>query len=130
MSYRPENRVQIQILLHFLKLSLPGSPPPPPPPSSSSSPGFSRKRKRSQEPPMPPTTIEDELEAFMDKLSMWQLIGNLDIPGTKPSPVDITSKEKRDWIQIFAEDVVEHQLGQFFLIQGQDIIYFFFLNRV
>jgi hypothetical protein len=108
ISYRPENRVQIQILLYFLKLSLPGSPPPLP------SPGSSRKRKRPREPPMPSTTIEDELEAFMDKLSMWQLIANLDIagvPGTKPSPVDITSKEKRDWIQIFAEDVVERQLG-------------------
>ena len=48
----------------------------------------------------------------MDKLSMWQLIGNLDVvdtPGTKISSSNLTSKENRDWIQIFAEDVVERQ---------------------
>ena len=98
------NRVQVQILLYFLKLSLPGPPPPPP--------GPSRKRKRFREPPTPSTTIEDELEAFMDKLSMWQLIGNLDVvgmPGTKISSPNLASKENRDWIQIFAEDVVERQ---------------------
>ena len=100
-----KSRVQIQILLYFLKLSLPG-PPPPPPPSSS------KKRKRPQEPPAPSTTIEDELEAFMDKLSMWQLLGNLDVvgkPEAKISSPNLTSKESRDWIQIFAEDIVERQ---------------------
>jgi hypothetical protein len=96
------DRVQIQILLYFLKLSLPGPPPPPPP-------GSSKKRKRSRVPPTPSTTIEDELEAFMDKLSVWQLIGNLDVPGSKISTPNPTSKENRDWIQIFAEDVVERQ---------------------
>lgn len=98
------NRVQIQILLYFLKLSLPG--PPPPPPASS------KKRKRSREPPTPSTTIEDDLEAFMDKLSMWQLIGNLDVvgmPAANISSPNLTSKETRDWIQIFTEDVVERQ---------------------
>ena len=48
----------------------------------------------------------------MDKLSMWQLIGSLDVvdtPGTKISSSNLTSKENRDWIQIFAEDVVERQ---------------------
>ena len=96
--------MQIQILLYFFKLSLPGPPPPPP--------GSSKKRKRSREPPTPSTTIEDELEAFMDKLSMWQLIGNLDVAGmpeSKISSPNPTSKDKRDWIQIFAEDVVERQ---------------------
>ena len=98
------NRVQIQILLYLLKLSLPGPPPPPP--------GSSKKRKRPREPPTPSTTIEDELEAFMDKLSMWQLIGNLDVvgmPETKISSPNLSAKENRDWIQIFAEDVVERQ---------------------
>ena len=98
------NRVQIQILLYLLKLSLPGPPPPPP--------GTFKKRKRSREPREPSTTTEDELEAFMDKLSMWQLIGNLDVvgmPGTKISSSNLTSKENRDWIQVFSEDVVEHQ---------------------
>ena len=90
-----ENRVQIQILLYFLKLSLPGSPPPPP--------ESTKKQKRSREPPTPSTTTEDELEAFMDKLSMWQLIGNLDIVGVPGT------KEERDWTQIFAEDIVERQ---------------------
>ena len=99
-----EKRVQIQILLHFLKLSLPGPPPP--------SPSSPKKRKRSREPPTPSTTIEDGLEAFIDKLSMWQLIRNLDvagIPGAKTSSPSRKSKEERDWIQIFAEDVVERQ---------------------
>ena len=94
-------RVQIQILLYLLKLSLPGPPPPPP--------GSTKKRKRSREPPTPSTTIEDELEAFMDKLSVWQLIGNLDVPGSKISSPNLASKGNRDWIQIFAEDVVERQ---------------------
>jgi hypothetical protein len=43
-------RVQIQILLYFLKLSLPGSAP----------------------------VARDRLESFMDKLSMWQLMHRLD----------------------------------------------------
>jgi hypothetical protein len=81
-----------------MKLSL---PPPPP--------GSSKKRKRSGEPPTPSTTVEDELEAFMDKLSMWQLIGNLDVVGMPGTSPNLTSKEKRDWIQIFSEDVVERQ---------------------
>jgi len=105
MADKKKNRVQIQILLHFLKLSLPGPPPPPPPDSS-------KKRKRSREPPTPFNTIEDELEAFMDKLSMWQLIRNLDvagIPGTQTSSPNTISKEGRDWTQIFAEDIVERQ---------------------
>ncbi|KAF8817112.1 hypothetical protein BYT27DRAFT_7075504 [Phlegmacium glaucopus] len=87
---RMERReVQIQILLYFLKLSLAGSLPPPP--------DSSKKRKRSREPPAPSTTIEDELEAFMDKLSMWQLIGSLDvagIPGMKTSSPNRISKEE------------------------------------
>jgi hypothetical protein len=96
--------VQIQILLYLLKLSLPGPPPPPP--------GSSKKRKRPREPATPSTTIEDELEAFMDKLSMWQLIGNLDVIGMPEAKIplpNLISKENRDWIQIFAEDVVERQ---------------------
>ena len=87
-----------------MKLSLPGPPPP--------LPGSSKKRKRSREPPTPSTTIEDDLEAFMDKLSMWQLIGNLDVvgmPEAKISSPNLASKENRDWIQIFTEDVVERQ---------------------
>lgn len=48
----------------------------------------------------------------MDKLSMWQLIRNLDvagIPGTQTSSPNTISKEGRDWTQIFAEDIVERQ---------------------
>jgi hypothetical protein len=48
----------------------------------------------------------------MDKLSMWQLIGNLDVIGMPEAKIplpNLISKENRDWIQIFAEDVVERQ---------------------
>lgn len=48
-------------------------------------------------------SIEDRLEAFMDKLSMWQLVNKLD------AAVSDVNKDKRDWMQIFCEDVVESQ---------------------
>jgi hypothetical protein len=77
-------RVQIQTLLHFLILSLPG--------------------------PHPPTTtseaIQDRLELFMDKLSMWQLMHGLE---SKKNENTINSKDDRDWMQVFCEDIVGPQ---------------------
>ncbi|KAJ7237279.1 hypothetical protein B0H12DRAFT_1238237 [Mycena haematopus] len=58
---------QVQVLLYLLKLSLPGPPEVPSP---------SKKRRKIGEPPAPST--EDRLEAFMDKLPMWQLVNPLD----------------------------------------------------
>ncbi|KAI0668159.1 DNA replication regulator SLD3-domain-containing protein [Trametes maxima] len=103
---RMERReVQIQILLHFLLLTLPGngaSPfagaqpdpadafPLPPPPLS---PSKSKKRKRKERvmghgvpPPAAPPGVgaaptqplEERLESYMDKLAMWQLMRSVD----------------------------------------------------
>jgi hypothetical protein len=88
---RPQ-RVQVQILLYMVKLALPG----PPPQREISSP--SKKRRKLDDPPSP--TLEDRLEAFMDKLSMWQLVSTLD-EGL------LHRKDDRDWMQVFCEDVVE-----------------------
>ncbi|OCH95594.1 hypothetical protein OBBRIDRAFT_745341 [Obba rivulosa] len=114
---RMERReVQIQILLHFLLLSLPGVPTIDDTRSSSSSP---RKRKRHQRDDPPPSisVLEEHLEFLMDKLSMWQLMASLDgtAGGTPGKPTasrpDVKGKQKaedeRDWMQIFCEDVVE-----------------------
>ncbi|KAF8186022.1 hypothetical protein BJ912DRAFT_972640 [Pholiota molesta] len=91
---RMERReVQIQILLYFYKLSLPGPLP-----------RAKKPRKRKLQPVEPVVTTEEHLEAFMDKLSMWQLVGSLD--RAKPT----TSQKKtdeRDWTQAFLEDIVE-----------------------
>ncbi|KAK0491401.1 hypothetical protein IW261DRAFT_86640 [Armillaria novae-zelandiae] len=102
---RMERReVLIQILLHLLILSLPA--PPPPPPSESPS----RKRKK-QSPRKNASrtliqTTEDRLEAFMDKLSMWQLINVVE--QSSASSKDDKDAEL-DWIQRFFRDVVEPQ---------------------
>ncbi|KAK0190564.1 hypothetical protein F5146DRAFT_930988 [Armillaria mellea] len=92
----------IQILLHLLILSLPG----PPPPSESPS----RKRKK-QSPRKNASrtliqTTEDRLEAFMDKLSMWQLI---DVVEQSPTPSKDDKEAELDWIQRFFRDVIEPQ---------------------
>ena len=65
-----------------------------------------KKRKRSSRKVLqdqPTLSTEDYLESFMDKLSMWQLIRGLET--SKPS----VESGDRDWIQLFAEDIVERQ---------------------
>ncbi|RXW11993.1 hypothetical protein EST38_g13862 [Candolleomyces aberdarensis] len=86
--------VQIQILLYYLKLSLPPAP-------TSSKPKGKRKRSTSSE-----RLTEDYLEAFMDKLSMWQLLNS--VQSTSMNSSSTAKKEnERDWMQIFCEEVVE-----------------------
>lgn len=91
-------RVKLQILLHLLKLSLPGpSPPsesPPPPP---------KKRKRQQ--PEAVLTTTDCLELLVDKLSTWQLVGDSNALQGNTAKGD----DERDWVQVFCEDLVERQ---------------------
>ncbi|KAK7679006.1 hypothetical protein QCA50_017950 [Cerrena zonata] len=121
---RVEKReVLIQIILHFLVLTRPEPPmdqrdpsPDPLPPSQSP-----RKRKRKAPPSdtlLPNSEIEDQLEAFMDKLCMWQLTSALDnittgkTPGTNGKPGTTTqgnqkTSDERDWMQKFCEDVIE-----------------------
>ncbi len=125
-------RVQIQILLYFLLVSLPkdragpssedagtaiaDSLPLPP----SLSPSKSKKRKhkdrgrsRAQDPP--PQLLEERLESYMDKLAMWQLMQAVDSSlgrrgGTSQSAIGKEKqkqKDDRDWMQVFCEDMVE-----------------------
>ncbi|KAG5732729.1 hypothetical protein E4T56_gene16704 [Termitomyces sp. T112] len=87
---------QIQILLYFLKLSLPKSPPSPTPDK--------KKGKRSLPvSPLKPSS-EDCLEIFMDKLSMWQLMDGLEI-----SKAEGPKDKQLDWIQTFYEKIVKPQ---------------------
>jgi hypothetical protein len=59
--------------------------------------------------------VEDHLEAFMDKLAMWQLVGRIDDASNRGSArttkMDRNGNDERDWIQIFVEDVVEPWWG-------------------
>ncbi|KAE9409198.1 hypothetical protein BT96DRAFT_1012792 [Gymnopus androsaceus JB14] len=87
------------ILLHLLILSLPGPLPPPPQSPEMSS---VKRRKRPRKKTAPIATPEDRLEAFMDKLSMWQLMGDL---GT--NEVATKAKDELDWIQSFCQNIVE-----------------------
>ncbi|KAG1876830.1 hypothetical protein C8R48DRAFT_688732, partial [Suillus tomentosus] len=107
-----QREVQIQILLYFLKLSLPGPctplPPVEVPPTDNISfispikPNRSRKKKKEKPNLIIPSSIE-RLESFMDKLSMWQLVSLMNI---SRSEIMIHNKNERDWMQKFCEDVV------------------------
>lgn len=80
-----------------------------------------RKRKRKTPPPdnmFSNDEVEDRLEAFTDKLCMWQLTNALDdivASNTSTSKQAMTASSKgkqkavdeRDWMQIFCEDVIE-----------------------
>ncbi|KAJ3750912.1 hypothetical protein DFH05DRAFT_1567457 [Lentinula detonsa] len=99
---RMERReVQIQILIHLLILSLPGPIPPRPDSPEMSS---VKRRKRPRKKTARITTPEERLEAFMDKLSMWQLMGDLDANG-KTRATDKANNEL-DWIQLFCSNIV------------------------
>ncbi|THV08179.1 hypothetical protein K435DRAFT_847070 [Dendrothele bispora CBS 962.96] len=115
----------VQILFHLLIVSLPGPRPLPKSnlneisaPSSPSAPTSAlpelshvkrRKMKRQKKnvvpkPPAPSLNTEDHLERLMDKLSMWQLMGDLDPTGTTKR-----KKDELDWMQLFCRNVVEPQ---------------------
>ncbi|KAG6830394.1 hypothetical protein H0H87_008281 [Tephrocybe sp. NHM501043] len=89
---------QIQILLYFLKLSLPGPPPLPPSP-------IKKKGKRSNHETKVEPSFEDCLEALIDKLSVWQLMDGVQnlskSEGLRDKPLD--------WMQTFFEDIVKPQ---------------------
>lgn len=111
-------RVLVQILLHFLCLSLtPKLAPPPlaspmpkkrkrkdsistPLPRSSSSP-YKRGRKRKRMLSPPPFSVEDNLEMLSDQVSMWQAVDD-DVDKFLKRPND----NERDWMRVFCEDVV------------------------
>ena len=71
-------RVQIQIILNPLRLSLSLSAPPLPAPSGSPKKG---RRSVRPQPAVPVLPSDDHLKVFMDNLSMWQLVASLDLLG-------------------------------------------------
>ncbi|KAG9223866.1 hypothetical protein CCMSSC00406_0007728 [Pleurotus cornucopiae] len=92
---RMERReVLTQILLYMLKLTLPAPPQPERSPKR-------RKRKGRTDEPANSLAPEDILESFMDKLSAWQHIQNLEPTAS--------TKDDLDWMQTFCQDVVEPQ---------------------
>lgn len=106
---RMERReVQIQILLHFLVLSLPG-----PHPAPTTSP---KKRKRATSVHGSPSKagpeersdiLEARLESFMDKLSTWQLLSSLDQDQDAKGKAKEANPDALDWMQTFCRDIVE-----------------------
>lgn len=107
--------MQIQILLHFLVLSLPGAPPltteepRPELPTHLSPSKKKRRRSRKEATPPPPLSLEAYLELFMDKFSMWQLVATVNGQDTERKRAKGKQKavDERDWMQVFCEDVVE-----------------------
>ncbi|TFY80051.1 hypothetical protein EWM64_g3957 [Hericium alpestre] len=110
-------RAQIQILIHLLRLTLPG---PCPPPTNRPVPALPRKRRRLQhvsssdtEEATPEHILEDRLESLMDRLVLWQMAlpatdaeqDAFDTEGTQQQAA--IGKELRDWTQEFCEDVVQ-----------------------
>jgi hypothetical protein len=93
--------VQIQILLHLFRLCHPT--PYPVPRSANGTSASPKKRKQRKQPPT--LSLEDKLESLMDKLAMWQLLSSIDDHGINTSNSG-KSKDDRDWMQIFCEDVV------------------------
>lgn len=85
-------RIQIQILLHLIKLSLRG----PSPPETSTTPLKKRKRTKATGPPV--ASLKDRLQTFMDKAATRQLLAQTS--GTQ-------DPDKNDGIQIFCAEVVE-----------------------
>jgi len=118
-------RVLVQILLHFLFLSLTSKSAPPPLVStpqkrrrrkdhvasfsavdaphlseSSSSP-YKRGRRRKRVPSPPPFSVESNLDMLTDQVSMWQAVDD-DVDKFLKRPND----NDRDWMCVFCEDVV------------------------
>jgi len=82
-----------------MKLSLPGPP-------EEASPK-KRKRKERREPTTPSLSLENNLEAFMDKLSMWQLMASLEDKAKLATTA--SNKDDLDWMQLFFAECVNPQ---------------------
>lgn len=74
------------------------------------SPSKKRRRPRKEAtPPLPTLALEEYLELFMDKLSMWQLMATLDEQDAERKRAKGKQKavDERDWMQMFCEHIVE-----------------------
>jgi hypothetical protein len=49
-------------------------------------------------------TLEDRLESFMDKLSVWQMMATINLTTADATSSQLTTQ--RDWMQDFCENVV------------------------
>ncbi|GBE85994.1 hypothetical protein SCP_0805180 [Sparassis crispa] len=108
--------VQIQILLHLLLLSQSGpSQPGEVEPVRAEIPvqlmlSPSKRKRKQRDPSLRPLPLEEGLEFFMDKLSMWQLMASLEEEDAKRHVYGKGKQravDDRDWIQVFCEDIVE-----------------------
>ena len=111
----------IQILLCFLLLSLPGpseTEQTSPKVHSIDAPSPSPKKRKRSTADRIPIQLDERLESFMDRLSMWQLMGDIDEtaggdqsgPPSRPGPHDKgkgKAMDERDWMQKFGEDIVQ-----------------------
>ncbi|GJJ11489.1 hypothetical protein Clacol_005722 [Clathrus columnatus] len=76
------------------------------PPTESMS--FKRERAKPEKTKKSHIDIEERLELLMDRLSIAQLMANLQISVHPPSqPSTSTPPQVRDWMQVFCEDVVK-----------------------
>jgi hypothetical protein len=101
--------VQIQILLLFLILSLPGAKPASGVNDAQTSPRIKRRLPDLTTQKVEAQSTRDRLESFMDKLSMWQLMHGLEVGLNSPKAQNKVKKDERDWMQIFCEELVEKQ---------------------
>jgi hypothetical protein len=102
-------RVQIQILLYMLKLSLPGAftiPSVKKLPSSRASKRRLLQPSSSEEDNSPQAILEDRLESLMDRLMLWQM-SMPDVEETNEK--DGVGKPIRDWTQIFCDEIIQPQ---------------------
>ncbi|KAF9031873.1 hypothetical protein BDZ89DRAFT_1131695 [Hymenopellis radicata] len=102
---RMERReLAVQLLLHMIILTLPGLP-------ETSSP---KKRKRSSkndatnQDKLSKETVEDRIEVYMDKLSTWQLVKDLEEMSSHTNK----NEDEHDWVQKFLSQVVEPHFKQ------------------
>ena len=110
------SRVQIQILLYMILLELPGPSPDVLddqkhiPSISAPSPSPQKRRRVDSASDDRPPPLDDCLEAFMDRLSMWQLMGSIEGGAGGDAALRGKGKDKqtddRDWMQVFCEDIV------------------------
>ena len=91
----------IQVLLHFLILSLPK-------PSSPSSEDKKRKRGRKREEPNLQENLQETLDILTDRLCIWR---ETDFAFSDASS-GLSATSERDWLQTFCEDVVRPAFEQ------------------